>query len=132
MKVFFDTVGCRLNQAEIEHLAGQFRAAGHEIVEKPTNADIVIINTCSVTAAAASDSRQKARQAYEAGAQRIVLTGCWATLEPGKAAELLGVKDVVPNLEKMNIASHILSEQAEIFDLEPDRDCGAGVGKVFG
>ena len=63
MKVFFDTVGCRLNQAEIERDAAQFGALGHELVPDTDSADMVIVNTCSVTAAAASDSRGKIRNA---------------------------------------------------------------------
>lgn len=119
MKVFFDTVGCRLNQAEIEHLAGHFRAAGHEVVDSPKDADLVVVNTCAVTAAAASDSRQKARQADQAGAKRILLTGCWATLEPQKAELLPGVSDVVSNLEKMDIPLRILGNATPDFDVEP-------------
>ena len=63
MKVYLDTIGCRLNQSEIENFARQFRAAGHEIVGSPAEADMVVVNTCAVTAEAASDSRQKIRQA---------------------------------------------------------------------
>ncbi len=119
MKVFFDTVGCRLNQAEIEHMAGQFRAAGHEILDHPAGADLVVVNTCSVTAAAASDSRQKTRQAHLAGAGKIMLTGCWATLEPAKAAALDGVDEIVSNLEKMNIPLRVLNAEEGLIDLEP-------------
>lgn len=118
MKVFFDTVGCRLNQAEIEHLAGEFRAAGHLIVDNPEWADLVVINTCAVTAAAASDSRQKSRQAYRAGAAEILLTGCLATLEPGLGEQLPGVSRVVSNQDKSQIAAMLLHRE-ESFDLEP-------------
>ena len=52
MKIFLDTIGCRLNQAEIETLARQFRAAGHEIVAEASGADLAVINTCTVTAGA--------------------------------------------------------------------------------
>jgi threonylcarbamoyladenosine tRNA methylthiotransferase MtaB len=119
MKVYFDTVGCRLNQAEIEHMAGQFRAAGHQILESAEGADLVVVNTCSVTAAASSDSRQKVRQANQAGAKQILLTGCWATLEPEKAAGLTGVTEVISNLEKMNIPLRVLEPGCEDFDFEP-------------
>ncbi len=54
MKVYLDMVGCRLNQSEIEKFASQFRAAGHEIVGSPADADYVVVNTCAVTAEAAS------------------------------------------------------------------------------
>ena len=119
MKVFFDTVGCRLNQAEIESMAGQFRAAGYEIIDSPEGADLVVVNTCAVTAEAASDSRQKARQAYQAGAAHIILTGCWATLEPIKASNLPGVDEVVSNLEKLNIPLRVIEPGLERFDIEP-------------
>lgn len=119
MKVFFDTVGCRLNQAEIEHMAAQFKAAGHQVIESPEGADLVVVNTCAVTAAAASDSRQKARQAHQAGAQKIVLTGCWATLEPDKARALPGVNDVISNLDKMDLPLRVLESESYDFDKEP-------------
>ncbi|MBT4003285.1 MAG: tRNA (N(6)-L-threonylcarbamoyladenosine(37)-C(2))-methylthiotransferase MtaB, partial [Chloroflexi bacterium] len=54
MNVFLDTVGCRLNQSEIETYARQFRTAGHRLVGKMEEADMMVLNTCSVTAAAAS------------------------------------------------------------------------------
>jgi len=119
MKVFFDTVGCRLNQAEIEQLAGQFKSAGHEVIASAEGADLVVVNTCSVTSAAASDSRQKARQASQAGAKQILLTGCWATLEPDQAKSLPGVSDVVSNLQKMDIPLRILGGHLEEYDKEP-------------
>ncbi len=119
MKVFFDTVGCRLNQAEIEHMAAQFRAAGHQVIDTSEGADLVVVNTCAVTAAATSDSRQKARQAHQAGAQRIVLTGCWATLEPDQARSIPGVSDVISNLDKMNLPLRVLESEVLDFDLEP-------------
>ncbi len=118
MKVFFDTVGCRLNQAEIELLATQFRAAGHIILESAEGADLVIVNSCAVTAAAASDSRQKVRQAYRSGAHEIIYTGCLATLEPDEGRRLPGVSRVIPNDLKNNITSLVLGP-SEIFDLEP-------------
>lgn len=117
MKVFFDSIGCRLNQSEIEKFASQFRAAGHEVVASAAEADLVVINTCSVTVEAASDSRQKIRQAARAGAGQIVLTGCWSTLEPQAAAELPGVGRLIPNSEKDDLASAVLG--VETFDLEP-------------
>jgi threonylcarbamoyladenosine tRNA methylthiotransferase MtaB len=119
MKVYFDIVGCRLNQSEIEIYARQFRAAGHSLVATAGEADLVVINTCTVTAAAASDSRQKIRQAARLGAQRIVATGCWATLNPKDATALPGVTQVVNNAEKDNLVSNLLQISPEVFDLEP-------------
>lgn len=117
MRVYLDTVGCRLNQSEIEKLAANFRAGGHEIVASAAEADIVVINTCAVTAEAASDSRQKIRQAARQGAGQIIATGCWATLEPTAAAALPGVSRVVPNADKMRLVADLTGVPA--FDLEP-------------
>ncbi len=119
MKVFFDTVGCRLNQAEIEEMAGKLRQAGHEIVSCVEEADTVIINSCAVTAAASSDSRQKVRQANAKGIENIILTGCWATLYPQQASELAGVTSVVNNLEKMKIPVQLIQAEDGLIDLEP-------------
>ena len=119
MKIFLDTIGCRLNQAEIESLARQFRTAGHEIVPSAAGADLVVVNTCTVTAEAASDSRAVIRRAKRLGAGDVVVTGCWATLEPDKAAALAGVTRIVPNLQKESLVADLLGLPQEFFDLEP-------------
>ncbi len=118
MKVHLDTVGCRLNQAEIETYARQFRAAGHELVADPAEADLTVINTCAVTAAASADSRKAIRRAARAGSS-VVATGCWATLDPQGAGSLPGIRQVVPNPEKDALVSQILGVPPETFDLEP-------------
>jgi threonylcarbamoyladenosine tRNA methylthiotransferase MtaB len=119
MKIFLDTVGCRLNQAEIEQIARQFRAAGHEIVGTAAEADLAVVNTCTVTTEAASDSRAKIRQAARQGVQKIAVTGCWATLEPDAAAALPGVKYVTANARKESLAAEILNLDPGAWNLEP-------------
>jgi threonylcarbamoyladenosine tRNA methylthiotransferase MtaB len=110
MNVYLDMVGCRLNQAEIETYARQLRAAGHNLVPSAAKADLVVVNTCSVTGAAASDSRQKIRQANRTGAA-VVVTGCWSSLEPEGAAALPGVQQVIPNVNKDVLVETILKSQ---------------------
>jgi len=119
MKVFLDMVGCRLNQAEIERMAGQFRAEGHTIVPEAGEADLVVVNTCTVTSQAASDSRQRIRHASRAGAGGIIATGCWSTLQPAQAAELSGVVRVVPNARKDFLVADLLQSPEHLFDVEP-------------
>lgn len=119
MKVFLDSIGCRLNQSEIEKFARQFRQAGHQIVDSAREADVVVVNTCTVTSQAASDSRQKVRQAARAGDAEILVTGCWSTLEPQAALALPNVKRVVANQEKDRLVSGYLNVPEEKFDLEP-------------
>jgi threonylcarbamoyladenosine tRNA methylthiotransferase MtaB len=125
MKIYLDSIGCRLNQAEIERMAQQFRAAGHEIVGTAENADLAIVNTCTVTSAAAADSRKVIRRATNAGIEEIIATGCWATMEPEKAAKLS--QRVVLNDQKETLVLDLLNlkpetrraELVEAFDLEP-------------
>jgi threonylcarbamoyladenosine tRNA methylthiotransferase MtaB len=119
MKVFLDTIGCRLNQSEIESYARQFRLAGHAVVATPEDADLAVVNTCAVTAAAVSDSRQQIRQAARAGVKELVVTGCWSSLHPDAAVILPSVSRVVPNLEKDNLVANLLQLPGETFDLEP-------------
>jgi len=113
MKVFLDSIGCRLNQSEVERYAHQFHSAGHEVVTDAENADLAIINTCAVTRAAASDSRQKIRQAARAGASEVVVTGCWSTLDPRSAAALPAVSEVVPNVVKDDLVLKVLNKHTE-------------------
>jgi len=131
MKIYLDSVGCRLNQAEIEAYARQFRQAGHSLVDAPELADLAVINTCAVTAAAASDSRQKVRNAQRARKNgqhagdahgeggSTVLTGCWSTLRPGEAASLPGVSRVVPNAAKDRLVADLLGLPPDEFEVEP-------------
>jgi threonylcarbamoyladenosine tRNA methylthiotransferase MtaB len=119
MNIYLDSIGCRLNQSEIENYAIQFRAAGHNLVATPDTADLVVLNTCTVTSAAASASRQKIRQVKRAGVDRIVVTGCWSTLNPVAAAALPGVSELVPNQVKDQLVANVLQLPEESFNLEP-------------
>ena len=119
MKVYLDTIGCRLNQSEIETMARQFRAAGHEIVAAAEDADMAVVNTCAVTSKAAADSRGTVRRIARAGVEEIVPTGCWATLQPEKAAALPNVLHVVDNSQKEVLVPEILNLPVEAFDIEP-------------
>ncbi len=119
MKVYLDTIGCRLNQSEIESMARQFRAAGHVIVASADEADLAVVNTCTVTSQAAADSRGTVRRIARAGVDEIIATGCWATLQPEKAAALPNVLRVVNNAQKEMLVPELLNLPAESFDLEP-------------
>jgi len=119
MKVYLDTVGCRLNQSEIETYARQLTTAGHVLVASMEEADMMVLNTCTVTAAAASDSRQKVRQANKAGIQQIVVTGCLSTIKPESVSEMPGVIRLVPNSKKDNLVPIVLDLPAETLE-KPD------------
>jgi threonylcarbamoyladenosine tRNA methylthiotransferase MtaB len=119
MKIFLDTIGCRLNQAEIESMSRQFRAAGHEIVASAEHADMAVVNTCAVTTQAASDSRGKIRTIARAGVNEIVATGCWTSIQPKDAAALPNVRHVVTNDKKDLLVPQVLNLPPDTFDLEP-------------
>jgi len=124
MKIYLDTIGCRLNQAEIENMAHGFRAAGHEIVASAELAEMAVVNTCAVTNDAVSVSRGKIRQIARAGVNDIVATGCWTTLQPQSALELPNVTRIIPNDQKDHLVAQTLnlhpsSFTPHPFDLEP-------------
>ena len=119
MKIYLDSIGCRLNQSEIETMGRQFRAAGHEIVPTAAAADMAVVNTCAVTSEAASDSRGSVRKIARAGVADIVVTGCWATLQREQASGLPHVKRVVENDQKDWLAADLLNLPRAAFDLEP-------------
>jgi threonylcarbamoyladenosine tRNA methylthiotransferase MtaB len=119
MKIYLDTIGCRLNQAEIETYARQFRLAGHELVSSPEEADLAVVNTCTVTNKADADSRQKLRRIARSGVPQIVATGCWVTLHPDEAAALPSVRCVVPNDLKDLLVPNLLQLPLAAFDQEP-------------
>ncbi len=113
MRVFLDSVGCRLNQGEIELIGSQLREAGWDLVPDAESSDLVILNTCAVTSAAAADSRGRARDAHRRnGRAKLVLTGCWASLEPEQATALPGHPRVITNEAKNKLVSTLLGQSA--------------------
>ena len=119
MKIYLDMIGCRLNQSELEIMARQFNTAGHTLVGDPSEADLAVVNTCTVTAAAAADSRKTIRRIARSGVENIISTGCWSELEPEAALNLPGVKAVVKNEDKGRLVADLLSLEEDLFDLEP-------------
>lgn len=119
MRIYLDSIGCRLNQAEIERYARQFRAAGHSLVASPEQADLAVINTCTVTSSADSDSRKTIRRAANAGVENVVVTGCWVTMNPEEAQALQGVHTIVQNIEKEKLVELVMGDSSYSFDLEP-------------
>ena len=104
MKIALDTLGCKLNQAETELLAKQFLEAGHRLVSSADEADVYILNTCTVTHIADSKSRHLLRLAHRRNPEAlIVATGCYAQRMPQALAQLDGVGLVVANDEKLNL-----------------------------
>jgi threonylcarbamoyladenosine tRNA methylthiotransferase MtaB len=103
MRIRLEALGCRLNTSEVESLARRFATAGHQVVGPDEPADVCVLNTCAVTHIAARKSRQEARRLKRAhSGAALVVTGCYAELEPDQAAAL-GVDMVVGNRDKERI-----------------------------
>jgi threonylcarbamoyladenosine tRNA methylthiotransferase MtaB len=101
MRVYLGSLGCKLNQSEIETLAGQLVRTGHQVVASPAEADLCILNTCAVTHVAAQKSRQAMRRLHRENPDaRLVATGCYAELTPAELGNLPGVEFVVGNRDK--------------------------------
>ena len=113
MKYSIVTFGCRVNQADSLRLEEDLRARG--LVEAGSlDADLVIVNTCSVTASADQAARQTIRRiARENPHAQIVATGCYATRCADEVAALPRVVHVVRNAEKLNLV-RMLSEQSPV------------------
>lgn len=122
MKVYLSSIGCRLNQSEIETMGRQLLAAGHEIVADSAAADKVIINTCAVTSEAARDARTQTRRIHRQNPDsEIVLTGCYATIAPAELSKVQGVGRIVPNKDKSRMIP-LLDPQIDsipLFEREP-------------
>jgi threonylcarbamoyladenosine tRNA methylthiotransferase MtaB len=106
------SLGCRANQEEIECILGSLRERGFRLTDFGKPADWVVINTCSVTRAGESDTRQMIRKAVRgSGGGRVVVTGCYAQMDPTQAARL-GADLVVGNGEKWRLPDLIASAAA--------------------
>jgi threonylcarbamoyladenosine tRNA methylthiotransferase MtaB len=101
------TFGCRVNQADSLEIESGLLARGGVCVP-PAEADVVVVNTCSVTGAADQGARQTIRKvARENPAARILVTGCYATRQPDDLASLPGVVRIVPNPDKDHLLAHV-------------------------
>jgi threonylcarbamoyladenosine tRNA methylthiotransferase MtaB len=119
------TFGCRVNQADSLGVEAALSAAGATAVPSD-QADVVLVNTCSVTASADQGARQTIRRIHrENPGARIVVTGCFASRAPGDVAALAGVTAIVPNTAKASLTATLLP----LLDITPaDGPCGRPPG----
>ena len=106
--VAFHTLGCKLNFAETSTIARDLNDAGMETVKLEKGADLVVINTCSVTEKADTECRSIVRKALRANSNSfIVVTGCYAQLRPSEIAALEGVDLVLGGADKLHLRKFI-------------------------
>ena len=108
MKISFTTLGCKLNFAESSALGKTLIARGHTRAEKGEEADICVINTCSVTDAADHKDRQMIHRIRRQNPHAIlIVTGCYAQLKPGEIAKIEGVDFVLGQDEKFRLEEFV-------------------------
>jgi threonylcarbamoyladenosine tRNA methylthiotransferase MtaB len=110
-RVALYTLGCKVNQYETRKLAEEFQSNGMEIVAFSDEADVYVINTCTVTGTADSKSRQAVRAAAHRNPKAtVVVTGCYAETSPEKVKSIEGVGLVVGNRGKDQLVELVNSK----------------------
>lgn len=110
-RVALHTLGCRLNASETGSIAKGFQDRGYDIVEFGDEAEVVFINTCTVTDAADSTCRNLIRKAHTSSPEgKIVVAGCYAQMEPERISKMQGVDLVLGNSEKYKVFEYLDEE----------------------
>ena len=120
--VAVSTLGCKVNQFESEGLMESLEERGYRIVPFGEKADITIINTCTVTHRADFQSRQMVRRARRANSSTLlIVTGCYAQVDPERISKIEGVNYLLGNQEKNRIPSFLpLMEKGELPKIQVD------------
>ena len=131
MKYSIITFGCRVNQADSLGIEEELRARGATAAPSPDRADVVIVNTCSVTSSADQGARQTVRRLARTNPDaQIVVTGCYATRQPDEIHALPNVLRVVANVEKSTLVPTLAVQlgltTSERFG-DGDGSCGAAI-----
>ncbi|HET7216719.1 MAG TPA: tRNA (N(6)-L-threonylcarbamoyladenosine(37)-C(2))-methylthiotransferase MtaB [Vicinamibacterales bacterium] len=125
MKYSIVTFGCRVNQADSLHIEEELRRRG-AVAAPSAEADLVVVNTCSVTSSADQGARQTIRRiARDNPAARVVVTGCYASRRPDDVASLPNVIRVVRNDDKDRLLDFVESTAGRYGDGEGS--CGAAI-----
>jgi len=135
---YVENFGCRATQADGAALERQFEERGLTRADAPKQASVVIINSCTVTAAADQDARAAIRRVRRQNPEaQIVVTGCYAQRAPEEVAALPGVSFVVGNSHKHQLAEITLRAETAstsfipIHSLTPDRERPIYVSDIF-
>ncbi len=111
VRVAFTTLGCRTNQNDTAEMQTVLEKEGFSIVGSQEQADVYVINTCTVTAKSDSSSRQAVKKSLAINDDAmIVFTGCYAQNSPEEAAQISGLDVVLGNANKLEIAQVIKTQ----------------------
>ncbi|HSS96673.1 MAG TPA: hypothetical protein VLK33_06580, partial [Terriglobales bacterium] len=109
---YVENFGCRATQADGAAIEAQFRAKGMERASAPEEAELVVLNTCTVTASADQDARAAIRRIHRENPEcKIVVTGCYAQRAPEEIGALPGVTQVIGNSHKHKLAELAVSSR---------------------
>ena len=113
---YVQNFGCRATQADGAVIERQLTEQGHDRCDSPASADLVVLNTCTVTSAADQDARAAIRRVQRENPQaKVLVTGCYAQRAPQEVASLPGVTWVVGNSHKHQIADIVASSAPQNF-----------------
>ncbi len=124
MRVHLQSLGCRLNEAELETWSRQFQSRGYQLGDAD-NADVLVLNTCAVTAEAVRKSRQNLRRLRRSNPlAKLVITGCYASLDEAQPDELAehGVDLLVHNRDKRDLVERVFQLDAALMPQAATRD----------
>ncbi len=108
MRIAVHTLGCKLNYSETSRLCDDLLAQGHVVVPFDAPADVVLLNTCSVTEQADSECRKLVRRTRRVSPDAsVIVTGCYAQLQPQEIAAIEGVSAVIGTARKFTIPERL-------------------------
>lgn len=108
-------LGCRLNQYEAVEMEGRLKSSGYDIVSFGEEADLGVINTCTVTNEADSKSRNVIRRFIRKNPQALtVVVGCYSQVNANRIAMIDGVDYIIGNHDKMNFLNYLGDEKPEV------------------
>lgn len=125
-KAAFRTFGCKVNQYETQKLRERFAARGFEIVRFTDDADVYVINSCTVTHTADSKVRQAVRNAAGRGKGVVVLTGCYAEILSGSAGCIDGAGLVLGNSDKESLVEKVIERFPHLNVTAPEIEHAGG------
>lgn len=123
MKIIYQTLGCKLNFAETSAIGKELGKLGHEKAKSGEDADICVLNTCSVTDVADQKGRQAIRRLHrEHPHAKIIVTGCYAQLKPEEVSQIEGVDYVIGANDKHRIPEIV--EELTLAAEHAQAECG--------
>ncbi len=130
MQIYLKTLGCRLNEAELESWAESFQSKGHNIIDDPDHADLLVVNTCAVTQEAVKKSRQIIRRTHRNNpSAKLVVSGCYASLDKNIQQDIPGIDLLVNNQQKDQLVDVTLNELN--FETMPVLSTEPGEASIF-